>query len=64
MTKMWRSPKLAMDANRVLEQWYKRNPDDAREYDAAMIFERFKSEGVTRQEAEEMYRKIQKDTRP
>jgi hypothetical protein len=42
------------DTRRVLVQWYRDNPDDAREYSVEDIVYRFRQEGVTLDEAAQM----------
>lgn len=55
---------FSVDASKgmqILERWYKQNPDDAGEYDVDEIMRRFGSSGVTLQEAQAMYQRIQKE---
>lgn len=46
-------------AQRVLERWARKNPDDAGEHDAEDIYSRFKGQGVTRAQAGEFHEKLQ-----
>lgn len=48
----------------VLEQWYRQNPDDAREHDVEDIQSRFASSGVSAEHAQRMFEHIQRGGTP